>query len=93
MTYEAENTDIYKKEVPLSYFLLSRKQQIFMSLNSVFLLYVWRYECWWWEGLHRQLGYANAPPPKYSQTNNNLPKKASSTNKKASLERIILNIE
>ena len=33
------------------------------------------------------------PPKKYSQTNNNLPQKASSTNKKASLERIILNIE
>ena len=90
MTYEAEK--FTKKKFPIILFAVTKAVNL-ISLNSVSLLYVWSYECWWWEGLHRQLGYANAPPKKYSQTNNNLPKKASSTNKKASLERIILNIE
>ena len=90
MTYEAEK--FTKKKFPIILFAVTKAVNL-ISLNSVSLLYVWNM-CVGGGRVYIVSWVTQTPPPqKYSQTNNNLPKKASSTNKKASLERIILNIE
>ena len=60
MTYEAEK--FTKKKFPIILFAVTKAVNL-ISLNSVSLLYVWSYECWWWEGLH-SVGLPKRPPKK-----------------------------
>ena len=90
MTYEAEK--FTKKKFPIILFCCHESSKSYIFEFGLFIVCM-EVRVLVVGGSTSSVGLRKRPPKKYSQTNNNLPKKASSTNKKASLERIILNIE